>query len=85
MSESLVFLSVSLIHSLFAHFFANNEQLAQKTDEQIPNHEYLGEIETEFKNTLACLSGAQMGSNREQELGGKSRDTLLIISSTICT
>ena len=25
--------------------------------------EYLSEIETEFENTLACLSGAQMGSN----------------------
>ena len=25
--------------------------------------EYLGEIETEFENTLACLSGAQMGWN----------------------
>ena len=28
--------------------------------------EYLGEIETEFENTLACLSGAQMGSNHEK-------------------
>ena len=27
--------------------------------------EYLGEIVTEFENTLACLSGAQMGSNHE--------------------
>ena len=25
--------------------------------------EYLGEIEKVFKNTLACLSGAHMGSN----------------------
>ena len=25
--------------------------------------EYLGEIETEFENILACSSGAQMGSN----------------------
>ena len=25
--------------------------------------EYLGKIETEFKNTLGCLSGAQIGSN----------------------
>ena len=33
--------------------------------------EYLGEIETEFENTLGCLSGAQIGSNHE-----KSRDTL---------
>ena len=30
--------------------------------------EYLGEIETEFKNTLACLSGSQMGSNHEKKL-----------------
>ena len=28
--------------------------------------EYLGEIETEFENTIACLSGAQMGSNHEK-------------------
>ena len=28
--------------------------------------EYLGEIKTEFENTLACLSGAQMGSNHEK-------------------
>ena len=27
--------------------------------------EYLGEIETEVENTLACLSGAQMGLNHE--------------------
>ena len=38
--------------------------------------EYLGKIETEFKNTLACLSGAQMGSNHEKTGGRKSRDTL---------
>ena len=25
--------------------------------------EYLGEIEIELENSLACLSGAQMGSN----------------------
>ena len=30
--------------------------------------EYLGEIETEFENTLARLSGAQMGSNYEKKL-----------------
>ena len=30
--------------------------------------EYLGEIETEFENTLACLSGAQMGLNHEKKL-----------------
>ena len=28
--------------------------------------EYLGEIVTEFENTLACLSGAQMGSNHKK-------------------
>ena len=28
--------------------------------------EYLGEIETDFENTLACLSGAQMGLNHEK-------------------
>ena len=38
--------------------------------------EYLGEIETEFENTLACLSGAQMGSNHEKSGGQKSCDTL---------
>ena len=38
--------------------------------------EYLGEIETEFENTLACLSGAQMGSNHAKKRGRKSRDTL---------
>ena len=40
--------------------------------------EYLDEIETEFDNTLACLSGAQMGSNRIMKKTGvqKSHDTL---------
>ena len=28
--------------------------------------EYLGEIETEFENTLPCLSGAQMGRIMEK-------------------
>ena len=37
--------------------------------------EYLSEIETEFENTLACLSGAQMSSNHEKTGGRKSRDT----------
>ena len=27
---------------------------------------YLGEIETAFENTLACLSGVQMGSNEKK-------------------
>ena len=38
--------------------------------------EYLGEIETELENNLACLSGTQMGSNHERNGGRKSRDTL---------
>ena len=33
--------------------------------------EYLGEIETEIKNTLACLSGAQMSSNNEKNWRSK--------------
>ena len=37
---------------------------------------YLGEIETQFENTLRCLSGSQMGSNHEKNRGRKSRDTL---------
>ena len=38
--------------------------------------EYLGEIETELENTLACISVAQMGLNHEKNGGRKSRDTL---------
>ena len=38
--------------------------------------EYLGEIETELENTLACLSGSQIGSKHEKNGGKKSRDTL---------
>ena len=30
----------------------------------------------QFENTLVCLSGAQMGLNREKNWGRKSRDTL---------
>ena len=37
--------------------------------------ENLDEIETEFENTLACLSGAQTGSNHEKTGGQKSCDT----------
>ena len=33
--------------------------------------EYLGEIKTEFENTLACLSGAQMDSNHEKNWRSK--------------
>ena len=42
--------------------------------------EYRGEIKTELKNTLACLSGAQMGLNHKKTGGQKSRDTLPLIS-----
>ena len=38
--------------------------------------EYLGKIETEFENILACLSGAQMGWYHEKTGRRKSRDTL---------
>ena len=38
--------------------------------------EYFNEIETDFENTLACLSMAQIGSNHEKTGGRKSRDTL---------
>ena len=37
------------------------------------------EHETEFENILACLSGAQMGSNHAKNGGRKSRDTLPLI------
>ena len=33
--------------------------------------EYLSEIETEFENTLACLSGAQMGFNHDKNWRSK--------------
>ena len=38
--------------------------------------EYFLEIKKEFENTLACLSGAQMGSNHAKKGGKKSCDTL---------
>ena len=48
--------------------------------------EYLGEIETEFKNTLACLSGAQMGSNREKNWRSKiSWHTPFKKNTTVCS
>ena len=33
--------------------------------------EYLGEIKTEFENTLACVSGAQMCSDHEKNWRSK--------------
>ena len=33
--------------------------------------QYLGKIETEFENTLACLSGAQLGLNKKNHLTQK--------------
>ena len=47
--------------------------------------EYLGEIETEFENTLAYLSGAQMSSNREKNEGRKFRDTLPLMRNCLAT
>ena len=46
------------------------------TEEFFFKFEYLGEIETQFENILACLSGAYMGANHEKNGGRKSRDTL---------
>ena len=42
--------------------------------------EYLGEIETEFEYTIACLSGAQMGLNHDKNGGRESRDTLPLMN-----
>ena len=38
--------------------------------------ECLGEIETKFENTLACLSETQLGSHHEKNGGRKSCETL---------
>ena len=46
---------------------------------------YLGEIETEFENTSACLSGAQMGSNHEKTGVQKSCDTLPLSNVDVST
>ena len=40
--------------------------------------EYLDEIETEFENTLTCLSEAHMGLNQKETGGLKSRDTISV-------
>ena len=45
--------------------------------------EYLGEIETEFENILACLSRAQIGWAHEQNGGRKSHDTLPLICQDV--
>ena len=45
--------------------------------------EYLGEIETEFENTIACLSGAQMGLNHDKNGCRESRDTLPLMKVII--
>ena len=45
--------------------------------------EYLGEIETEFENTIACLSGAQLGLNHDKNGGRESRDTLPLMKVSI--
>ena len=38
------------------------------TTELFKNYKYLGEIEKEFENALAFLSGALMGSNHEKNI-----------------
>ena len=43
--------------------------------------EYLGEIETEFANTLSCLSWVRI---MEKNRGGKSRDTLHCLQFQRC-
>ena len=40
---------------------------------------------SKFENTLACLLGAQLGSNNENNGGQKSRDTLPLQNMTYCT
>ena len=45
--------------------------------------EHLSKIATEFKNTLACLSGAQIGLNHGKNGGQIFCDTLPIILFTI--
>ena len=45
--------------------------------------EYLGEMEIEFENTLACLSGAQMGSNHEKKLEVENLVTHFLYNKTI--
>ena len=44
--------------------------------------EYIGKIKTEFENTLACLSGALMSSNRGKNRGRKFRGTLVLKKRT---
>ena len=41
--------------------------------------EFLRGIKPEFENTLACFSGARMGSNHEKIGGQKSSDTLPLL------
>ena len=45
--------------------------------------EYLSEIETEFENTFACLSGAQKIWIMKKTGGWKSRDTLPLSAFTL--
>ena len=40
---------------------------------------------SKFENSLACLLGAQLGSNNENNGGQKSRDTLPLQNMTYCT
>ena len=55
-------------------FFLTIDHLTLRFDAHqgaVKKFEYLGVIETEFENTLACLSGAQMGSKHEKNLRSK--------------
>ena len=44
--------------------------------ELFKNSNILAKSKPNIKNTLACLSGAKMGSNHEKNGGRKSHDTL---------
>ena len=45
--------------------------------------EYLSEIETEFENTLTCLSGAWMGSNYDKNRWKISKHLLKTCATNI--
>ena len=53
-------------HKIFDLQFFMIVNVAHRGDDFVI--EYLDKIETELENTLACLSGAQMGSNHEKKL-----------------
>ena len=64
-------------------WFIKNFFLSHRCAAYHGNHfviEYLVEIKAKFKNTLACLSGAQMGLNYEKNGGRKSLETLPLMT-----